>query len=66
MQTHPTRIIRIATVLERTGLKKTCIYRLIKNGQFPSSIKLSHKCAGWVESEVNDWLNNRIASTRTQ
>jgi len=30
-------------------------------GKFPKQIKLSERSAGWLESEVNDWLTDRIA-----
>jgi prophage regulatory protein len=68
MQTHqqPTKIIRIATVLERTGLSKPFIYQMIRRGEFPASIRLAPRYAGWVEQEVNDWLNRRIAAARGQ
>ncbi|WP_376914965.1 AlpA family phage regulatory protein [Paraburkholderia sp. OAS925] len=66
MQTHqqPTKIIRIATVLDRTGLSKPFIYQMIRRGEFPASIRLAPRYAGWVEQEVNDWLDQRIAAAR--
>ena len=60
---HPI-IIRIDTVKTITGLSRGSIYRLIKEGDFPTQIKLSTQAAGWIESEVNDWLECRIAESR--
>ncbi|CAG9239354.1 Transcriptional regulator, AlpA family [Paraburkholderia tropica] len=65
-QLQPTKIIRIATVIERTGLSKAFIYQMIRQGDFPASVRLAPRYAGWVESEVNDWLNTRIAAARAQ
>ena len=52
------RIVRINTVLERTGLSRSTLYRKVQDGSFPKQIKLSERCAGWRESAVNAWLRN--------
>jgi len=57
MQTEaPDRILRIKTVLERTGLSRSTMYRKMQNGTFPQSVRISTRCAGWRESAVNAWL----------
>lgn len=59
MQTDaPDRILRIKTVLERTGLSRSTMYRKMQNGTFPQSVRISTRCAGWRESSVNAWLRN--------
>jgi prophage regulatory protein len=59
MQTDtPDRILRINTVLERTGLSRSTLYRKMDNGTFPRNFKLSERCAGWRESAINAWLQN--------
>ena len=52
------RILRIKTVLERTGLTRSTLYRKIERGEFPRQLKLSQRCAGWRESAVADWMRN--------
>jgi prophage regulatory protein len=52
------RILRIRTVLERTGLTRSTLYRKIQAGSFPKQIHLSERCAGWRESEVRAWMRN--------
>lgn len=52
------RILRIKTVLERTGLSRATLYRKMQTGSFPPSIKISPRCAGWYESAINAWLHN--------
>lgn len=54
------KILRLAQVLEMTGLSRATLYRYVKNRQFPAQIKLGERAAGWVESEVTDWLTGRI------
>jgi prophage regulatory protein len=50
------RIDRIESVSERTGLPKPSIYRLMKNGQFPKSVKLSARASGWRSSDIDAWI----------
>ncbi len=61
MQTEtPDRILRINTVLDRTGLSRSTMYRKMENGTFPRNIRISTRCAGWRESAINAWLRNPV------
>jgi prophage regulatory protein len=55
---QPDRIIRLNTVLDRTGLSRSTIYRKIAEGTFPPRIKISVNGAGWRESDINRWVAN--------
>lgn len=52
----PDRIVRIKTILARTGLSRSTIYRKIAEGTFPARHKISMNGAGWKESEINRWV----------
>ena len=52
------RILRIKSVLERTGLSRSTLYRKIERGEFPRQVKISERCAGWRESAVGEWMKN--------
>lgn len=52
------RIIRIKTVLARTGLSRSTLYRKISEGTFPRQVPISVNGAGWHESAVNCWIAN--------
>lgn len=58
---NPDRIIRLKTVLARTGLSRTTLYRKIGEGTFPRQVKISIHGAGWHESAVNRWVANPAA-----
>ena len=49
---EPERIIRLRTVLFRTGLSRSTIYRKIAEGTFPPQIKISVNGSGWHESDI--------------
>ena len=55
------RTIRRPEVLRKTGLSKTTIHNLTRAGQFPKSFLLTPRCAVWVESEIDAWLESRRA-----
>jgi prophage regulatory protein len=58
---EPERIIRLKTVLSRTGLSRSTIYRKITEGTFPRQIRISVNGAGWRESDINRWIENPVS-----
>lgn len=60
MHSAPIRILRLAQVIEVTGLRKTTIYELQAAGQFPMRVQITNHSVGWVEQEVQNWLTRRI------
>jgi len=59
MEDHD-RILRIRSLLDRTGLSRATLYRKMQQGTFPKQIAISTRCAGWRESAVKDWMKNPI------
>lgn len=58
MADTPDRILRINTVLDRTGLSRSTLYRRIQAGTFPAQIRIAERCTGWRESAITAWLRN--------
>jgi prophage regulatory protein len=57
---EPDRIIRLKTVLNRSGLSRSTVYRKINEGTFPPQVKVSLNGVGWRESELNRWIANPV------
>lgn len=56
------RFLNIEQVLQKTSFgSKSSIYDLERIGQFPSRIPLWGRRVAWLESEVVEWMNSRIA-----
>lgn len=55
-----TKLIKLKTVLERTGLGRSTLYNYINQGMFPQPVSLGERSVAWVESEVEDWIQNQI------
>jgi prophage regulatory protein len=58
---EPDRIIRLKTVLARTGLSRSTIYRKIAEGTFPAQLKISTNGTGWHESDINRWIADPVS-----
>lgn len=59
-----TRILRLDEVCAKLGLGKTVIYQMAAAGEMPSQVKIGARAVGWVESEIDEWLAQRIAQGR--
>ncbi len=57
-------ILRIHGVRTRTGLSTSTIYKKISEGNFPKPISLGERAVGWIEKEINVWLQQRIDTSR--
>ena len=58
------RAIRANAVLEKTGMSRTHLYRLIQAGKFPQPIKLSERITAWDEAAVDAWLNEKFGGAQ--
>lgn len=56
----PGRILRLKVVLERTGLTRSTLYRKMQIGTSPKQLRISVRCAGWRESDLEAWLCNPV------
>jgi len=49
--------------LEAKGipLSRSQIMRKVKDGRFPKPVKFGKERVAWIESELDEWINQRIA-----
>lgn len=59
-------LIRLAEVQRRTGYSKAWIYRLMSQKRFPTSVKIGTRAIAFVESEIDEWINDRIEESRKE
>jgi prophage regulatory protein len=60
----PNVILRLPAVKSRTGLSRSTIYLLISRDKFPKSVSLGERAVGFVESEIDAWIAQRITTSR--
>lgn len=59
-----TAILRLPAVKTRTGLSRSTIYLRISEGSFPKPVSLGGRAVGWLEDEIQQWLEERIELSR--
>ena len=57
-------ILRLPDVKRSTGLSRSTIYLRVAEGTFPKPVSLGGRAVGWLEAEVQDWLQRRIEASR--
>jgi prophage regulatory protein len=55
------RLLKIKHVIQITGVSRSHLYALAQQGLFPKQVKLTERSSAWVESEVQGWIDSRIA-----
>lgn len=59
------KIIRLPEVIQETGLSRSTIYLRMSKGDFPQSISLGERAVGWLQEDVNQWLEEKISASRS-
>jgi prophage regulatory protein len=59
----PTTLLRAPQVLQRTALKKTTFFALVKSGQFPAPFRIADRAVAWRAAEVDQWIASRTRCT---
>src|SRR5262245_24267789 len=52
-------ILRTVDVTRLTGLSRTTLWRMERQGKFPARIRLSLNSVGWRDEEVRHWVETR-------
>lgn len=57
-------ILRLPNVQSRVKKSRSSIYLEMSRGDFPKPIKLGPRSVGWLESEVDEWIEKQIKKSR--
>jgi len=55
------KVLRRKQVEDRTGIPRSTLYWKIKRDEFPKPVKLGERSVGWLESEIDKWITQRVA-----
>jgi len=55
-------ILRFPEVKALSGLSRSTIWRLEREGLFPRRVQLSPNAVGWKKSDISQWLESRTAA----
>lgn len=59
------RIIRKPEVRTKTGLSDPTVFRMEKSGKFPRRVQLGGNSVGWIESEIDDWIEKKATERKS-
>ena len=60
------RILRRPEVEKLVGLSRATIYERMSEGTFPKPLPLGGRLVGWLERDIQDWINQRIQDAKQQ
>ena len=55
---------RAGELAKKFNVSVSAIWSWTRNGHFPQPVKLTPKCTVWILSEVQEWLDSRIATRK--
>lgn len=53
-------VLRLSQVIFKSGLSRSSVYQQISEGTFPKQINLGPRAVGWLESDIQEWIDLRI------
>lgn len=69
MNTSNVRILRLNSIVIKTGIARSTIYDWLNpkspryDSSFPKPRKLGKQSVGWLESEIDGWINERAQAS---
>lgn len=58
-------VLKISKVMDRTAQSRSSIYLKISQGLFPKPIKLGKRSVGWLESDIDNWIDNLVEKQKS-
>jgi prophage regulatory protein len=55
----PSKVLRQHEVCDRSGFARNTIWKKVRAGEFPSPLDLGGGRIGWLEHEIEAWLQSR-------
>ena len=54
------KFLRLPSVIEKVGLSRSQIYKLIQQGDFPEPVKIGPKISVWIEEKLEVWMDAQV------
>lgn len=64
LDNRPPTILRRKQVLARTGYSTSWLYALMAQGLFPKPIKIGLRAVGWLESDIDGYINQLVNQSK--
>lgn len=54
------KFLRLPSVIDKVGLSRSQIYKLIQQGDFPEPVKIGPKISVWIEEKLEVWMDAQV------
>ena len=54
------KLIRLSSVIDLTGLSKSSIYKQIQERTFPAQVHIGTRSVAWLQSDVENWIRHCV------
>ena len=61
---NPLQFYRLPQLRQRLGVSASSIWAWVKSGKFPKPVKLSDNVTAWRATDIEVWVDARIAASR--
>ena len=58
------KILKLPEVIQKTTLCRSSIYNFIAANTFPKQISLGPRAVGWLESDIDQWIDDRLTESK--
>lgn len=58
------KLLRLPQVIDLTGRGRSALYADMADKKFPKQIKIGPRASAWLESDVQRWIDQRVAASR--
>ena len=58
------KMLRLRAVQDWTGLSRSTIYAMMQRGEFPKNITLGARAVGWLDADIQAWIDSRISANQ--
>lgn len=59
------KILRLPRVIDRVGFSRSAIYAFVSKGGFPRPVKIGARAIGWLDSDIDDWIGERLENAQS-
>lgn len=58
------KVIKQPELQNMLGISRGTLFNMRNSGDLPAPIKISSRCVGWLQSEIDEWLRSRPRAER--